>query len=125
MTTRQHLTALLAEPLVLEAVISSHTGYAGRFNWRRGQTADELVEALARARCLRKALAVALWATGALIVLRAAAWPAQARTFRHLAHVAMAADRDEPSPIRTTLTADELRVRRQAAALGVLKGDSK
>lgn len=85
MTTRTHLTSLLAEPLVLDAVVSGSTSYAGRFNWRRGQTADELVEALARARCLRKALAVALWATGAVTVLRAAGWPAQAcRTFRHL-----------------------------------------
>lgn len=66
--------------------------------------------------------AFALWASGQVPHVPTAS---EARSFRHLSNIAAAADRDEPSPIRTTLTADERRVRRQAAALGILKGASK
>lgn len=83
MTIRQHLTQLLADEMILAAVVHPETPYAGRFNWRRGDSVDALVGALAKARCLRKALAVACWATGAASVVRALAWPAQARSLRH------------------------------------------
>lgn len=86
MTIRQHLTALLAEPVVLEIVTGSTTSYAGRFNWRRGDSIAQLVEALGRARCLRAALAVALFATGALVAVQSVAWPWQARSLRRLAY---------------------------------------
>lgn len=86
MTTRQRLTALLAEPLVLEVVVGSSTSYAGRFNWRRGDSVAKLVDALGRARCLRAALAVALFSTGALVAVQSVAWPSQARSLRRLAY---------------------------------------
>lgn len=114
LTLRQHLTALLADPLVFEAVVGESTEYAGRFDWRRGESADALVLALAKARVLRKAYAVALLACGSAHALRwLASWSvateSQARLGRHMAHVAMAAGPGEPSPVRLKPTEAERR----------------
>lgn len=90
-TIRQQLAALLAfDGFIVEAVVSADTPYAGRFDWRRGDSVESLVGSLRRARCLRQALTVATFAAGTLGAFRMVAQAAtsdSARAARHQLHL--------------------------------------